>query len=431
MSVGGRTGIALGIIGFFVGGLFAPFGFGAIPVAFFGFGVGSAIDAMTADILAPGIPNPADNVMKSTIGNPIPDLAGTAKITGHLLLFGKERNEPVYSESTGGGKGGGGSPPPQIRGYKYYMSWAVGVCAGEIDTLYAVYKNDDVVWEGELDCPVSGGEETIILDGVGSLTFYFGTDDQVANTKVGEIIVEHGGSSTLNSPLRNMCWAFFDDCYIGEYNRTPTFKFIIKKIPQYAWASGLERRQIQGNDCNPAHALYYIFNNLAGLPTTWLNESDFSYISDILCFEKRGISVLFDRQQSVLSYIESINSHIDNIIRYGNDSQFHPKLIRDDYTVGDLQTIDETVMLGEPSFNRKSWIDTINEVKVQYSEIIDRPTDYVLCAKSENRITQEYIEILRKGNPYARITDEYVEVLREGNPYARITNEYMEVLREN
>jgi alpha-tubulin suppressor-like RCC1 family protein len=58
-------------------------------------------------------------------------------------------------------------------------------------------------------------------------------------------------------------------------------------------------------------------------------------------------------------------------LRYGTDGKFHPKLIRDDYTVGDLPTIDEDVMLEEPTFNRKSWIDTLNEMKVQYSEIID------------------------------------------------------------
>jgi len=50
---------------------------------------------------------------------------------------------------------------------------------------------------------------------------------------------------------------------------------------------------------------------------------------------------------------------------------------------------------------------------------------------SVNRITNEYVEVLRAGYPLARITNEYVEVIRAGSPLARITNEYMEVLREN
>jgi len=390
MSVGSIVGgIAGAIVGFFIGG---PAG--AFYGASIGFGVGMAIDPMMPDMPAPGTPNPDEAIMKSTIGNPIPDLAGTAKITPHLLLYGKERSEKIYSNSSGGGKGGG-EPDPQIIGYEYYMSWAVGICSGQVDTLYAIYKNDELVWPAPptkpdssgsnfwddvynmifahdenlneylasgISCPVSGGQETLVLAGTGAIEFYFGTDDQVANTKVGEII----GDITLNSPLRNMCWAFFDDCYIGEYNRTPTFKFIVK--PSNAFNV---KDTIQALDCNPMHVLWYIFNGLSGLPETWLNDTNFSSAADTLYSEYRGISVLFDRQQTALSYIESINSHIDGIVRYGNDSQFHPKLIRDDYTVGDLQTIDETVMLGEPSFNRKAWIDTINEVKAQYSEIID------------------------------------------------------------
>jgi alpha-tubulin suppressor-like RCC1 family protein len=58
-------------------------------------------------------------------------------------------------------------------------------------------------------------------------------------------------------------------------------------------------------------------------------------------------------------------------MRYGIDGTFHPKLIRNDYTVGSLPSIDESVMLEPPAMSRKSWIETVNELKVQYSEIID------------------------------------------------------------
>lgn len=335
----------------------------------------AGIFATQPDVPTTGTPDPDQLVMKSEIGVPVPDLTGTAKITGHLLCFGNERNQAVYSESTGGGKGGGGGGDAQISGYKYFMSWALGFCAcpgdSKINTLYAIYKNDDAlpVWSGELDCPVSGGQETIVLDGIGSIDFYFGTNDQVANTGVAEIISD----PTLNTPYRNMCWAFFDDCYIGEYNRTPTYKFIMKKIPEYPFND--ENSTLQKFDVNPANSMYYILSNLAGLPTSWLDSDDFETISETLYSESRGICVLLDRQQSVLSYLESINSHVDNIIRYGADAKFHPKLIRDDYTIGSLPTIDESVMLEDPSFSRGSWIDTVNELKVQYSEIIneDRP----------------------------------------------------------
>jgi alpha-tubulin suppressor-like RCC1 family protein len=145
-------------------------------------------------------------------------------------------------------------------------------------------------------------------------------------------------------------------------------KFIVKKIPEYSFST---KHEIQTYDCNPAHAKWFILHALTGLPESWLHSTDFAAEALTLWGESRGLSILFSNQQSALTYLESINSHIDSILRYGTDGKFHPKLIRDDYTVGDLPTIDEDVMLEEPTFNRKSWIDTINEMKVQYSEIID------------------------------------------------------------
>ncbi|MBW2598548.1 MAG: hypothetical protein JRC60_00245 [Deltaproteobacteria bacterium] len=362
MSIGSIIGgVVGGVIGFVVS---CGNPMGAAIGAGIGFGLGMVIDPITPDVTnSAGIPNPEKTVMQSTTGSPIPDLAGAAKITGHLLCFGKEKNVAQYSDPPGGGKGGGSDPEPQLTGYKYYMSWALGICMGPVDVLCAIFKNDEIVWEGALSCPASGGEETIAIPGVGACVFYFGTNDHSQNSKVGEII----GDSTLNAPLRNMCWCFMDDCYIGEYNRTPTFSFVVKKQPENAFSS---RCEIQQYDCNPAHVLWYILHNLIGLPEEWLHADDFSALAGALADEGRGISVLFDRQQSALTYMQMIFSHIDGIIRYGSDGKFHPKLIRGDYNVDDLPLLDETAMLDDPTFTRKSWIDTINEMKVQYTEIV-------------------------------------------------------------
>jgi hypothetical protein len=372
MSTGGYIGAVVGlvigaVIGFVIGG---PGGalMGGLYGMSLGFAAGMYIDPMTPDTPSSVAPLPAGvEVMTTVVGDPLPDLLGTAKITGHLLCFGKERTETIYAESGGGGKGGGGdSPDPQVSGYEYYMSWAVGIVAGPVDTLYAVYKNNDIVWEGELNLPTdsdSFGQETIVLDDMGTAIFYFGTDDQVANTKVGEII----GDDTLNSPYRHFCWCFLDDCHIGKYNRAPTMKFILRKSPAVAFS---EDGVIQTYDYNPMHAIWYILHDLVDLPETWLHSDDFIAAALTLSDETRGISCLFMSQQSAVSYLENINGHIDGIIRYGSDGKFHPKLIRDDYVVDNLPLIDENVMLDDPTLKRKSWIDTANEVKVQYTEIM-------------------------------------------------------------
>ena len=358
MSIGGLIGgVVGGIVGFFIGG---PAGI--LYGAAIGFSLGLAIDPITPDVPVAGTPLPVGSqVMLSEIGGPLPDLVGTGQITGHLLCFGNERVETIMTEVPGGK--GGGSPDPYVSGYKYYMSWAVGIVAGPVDKLYTIYRNEDVIWEGELNLPASGGQETIVIDGMGSAIFYFGTADQIANSKVGALIDDE----TFNSPYRHFCWCFFDDCYIGEFNRCPTMKFVLGKYPVIAFSA---HNIIQTYDYNPMHTIWYALHDLAGLSESWLHTEDFAAAALTLANETRGICCLFTQQQNTLDYLESVNNHIDGIIRYGSDGKFHPKLIRDDYVVDDLPLIDENVMLEEPTLNRKSWIDTINEMKVQYTELI-------------------------------------------------------------
>ena len=346
-----------GVIGFFMGG---PLG--AIYGAGMGFALGGIVDPNTPDVPQPGIPDVGEAVMTSTVGDPVPLVLGTSKITGHLLAYGKERTIEL-TETTEGGKGGGGSQT-YVTGHDYYMTWVLGLCMGPINTLYTVLKGEDVVWEGELRLDdATNGEETITLDGMGSCTFYFGTDDQIANSKVGELLPD----DTLNSPYRNFCWALMDDCKMGKYPRTPTIHFIVTKIPSYSFNG---HNVIQQYDCNPAHVMWYLLRELAHLSETWLDESDFSYMASVLNNEYRGISMLLVSQRSVIEYLQNINAHIDCVLVYGSDGKFHPKLIRNDYAVSSLPSIDESVLMEEPTFSRKSWNDTLNAIKVQYSELI-------------------------------------------------------------
>lgn len=409
MSLGSIIGgVVGGVVGFFVGGpVGAAVGFGI------GFGVGSILDPTTPDAPTAGSPNPEENVMLSSIGDPCKDLCGTGKVAGHLLAFGGERSETNYAEAvSAGGKGGAPEPQPQSTGQSYYMSWAVGLLAckeNPVDVLYAIYKNDDaepvwplfdteaeaLLWEG-IPCPASGGMETIVVRDIGSVEFYFGTNDHALNSKVGALLED----PSLNVPYRNFCWAFFDDCYIGKTNRTPTYKFVFKKIPQIV---GLRQdmAEIDGWDANPSHVEYYIMNALSELPSTWLNDDAFAAMAETLYREERGISILFDKQNSAMSYLESVNNHVNGIIRYGSDAQFHPKLIRDDYQVDDLLEINETNILEPPSFQRGSWMDTINEVKVQYNELYnivranpaletDMPAGHIVALLSKRTTTEIY-----------------------------------------
>jgi hypothetical protein len=358
---GGLGGLFGAILGGFVGFVISGFNpMGAVYGASLGFSLGMAIDPIRPDVKTPGAPDLQPmQTMSSEVGVPVKDLLGTSKITGHLLWYGGERAVAQWKETIVKGKN---NNIMTFMGYKYYASWQLGICMGPVDAIYTVLKNDEVVWTGTLDRPVSGGQANVVLDGeMGTVTFYFGTDDQVANTTLGGLLVD----STLNSPLRGYCWAFFNDCCIGNYNRIPTMSFVLRKTPTFAFSA---LNLIDSLDYNPAHGIYYIMNILGGMSTDWLYSADFTDVAADLFDEKRGISILFD-QGSMESLLETINAHIDSIIRYGNDGKFHPKLIRDDYVASSLTVVDESVLLDEPEFSRGAWINTINEVKVQYSKL--------------------------------------------------------------
>lgn len=370
MSTGGLLGgLVGGVVGFFLGG---PAG--AVIGAGIGMGLGMAVDPMTPDIPSPGQPETAEvSISQSREGEIVKDFLGTTKISvGNYLWYGKERvvehKEEVETGGSGGGSGGGSSEE-HITGYSYYLSWALGIATGQIDKLYAVFKDDDLSWAGNLSRPASGGVETISLVSVeleeveggktiGEADFYFGTDDQEANA----VMTAELGTK-LNPSYRHLCYCFFDDCFIGDFNRAPTMKFVVGKYPVFAFNS---QEIISTYDYNPAHAIWYIMTEMVGLSESFLSSTSFSDVADTLYSEGRGVSINFNRQQDSSTYIESILNHIDGMLRYENDGKFHLKLNRNDIAVGSLPTVSKDDMLDDLQINRKSWIDTLNDIKVQY-----------------------------------------------------------------
>ncbi len=356
MSLGGGIGAVLGgAIGFFIGG---PAGI------FYGAAIGMSV-GMMIDPLKPESANTQDpvkfEVTSNEIGKTIPDALGTVKLTGLFMFYGNEHADAQYQSA--GGKGSGSSQ--QLTGYKYYMSFAEGLCKGPVDTLYTIYRdNDVVVWHGVLNRPATGGHATLSIADYGSIDFYFGTDDQAANSTAAGIV-----GSVYNTPFKGLCWAFFNDYYIGDYNRCPTFSFVLRRTPGQSFSAS---QVIDKFDYNPAHAIWYVLSGMTGLPASWLSSADFAAAAATLLNESRGVSILMDNQQSALSWVSNINNHINGVVRYQNDGAFHPKLLRADYTATSLPEITESIYTDEPSFVRKSWIDTQNEIVAQYSKITGR-----------------------------------------------------------
>ncbi len=363
MTIGGVFGgIVGGVIGWFVGG---PYG--AFVGASFGFGIGMMIDPLTPDTQSPGQPQMAEFVVPTADeGLPLPDLVGQTKCTGNIIWYGADRAEAIYTTTTTeGGKGGGGSSSTtQQTGWKYYSTWAMGLCIGEVNKLYTVYRGDDVVWNGEIELTPGSNDvngETIILTDMGSMTFYFGTANQVANSTITALLDD----ATLNPAYRNQCYVVFNDNLMGENsNRVPSMRFVIGKFPSMSWT---DKEMIGLYDYNPAAAAYYTLVNMAELPSTYINETTFSGVAYTLWQESLGISCFYSSSNSVDTYLSSIVNHVISIVKYSGNGMFDMKLLRKDTETYDMLTVDESIYLDKPIIKRVSWIDTLNEIKLSYS----------------------------------------------------------------
>jgi len=160
-----------------------------------------------------------------------------------------------------------------------------------------------------VDC--SGTHEAVISDtreSMGNAYIYFGTDTQVANPKM---VVD----KPLTPGYRGLCYIFFDDVYIGGYNRFPAMRVVFGKFPALDFNAN---HRIGDYDYNPSHAIWYIMTNSlhAHLPEGYMDSVSYSAGANILYAEGRGISMLFDRQQTAMAYVTTLLEHIGAIMRY-------------------------------------------------------------------------------------------------------------------
>jgi hypothetical protein len=136
----------------------------------------------------------------------VPVVYGTEKVGGNFYYMGGLDADSYKSGSGGGfgGKGGGG----KRRGYKYYQSFGLALCQGEVDITRAWKDNDFLYYTDE-----------------SSISVYRGTSDQSVNSSFDSLVDDA-------SPMRHISHVFFDEYYLGK--DTPnrgTYNFEVHHYP--------------------------------------------------------------------------------------------------------------------------------------------------------------------------------------------------------
>jgi hypothetical protein len=106
------------------------------------------------------------------------------------VIWASQVREQVSDESVGGGKGGG----PTQRGYSYSISFAVGLCEGEIFGVDRVWANGEILQRSGLTVRVHTGSDSQ------------GPDPVIAATEPGDV-----------PAFRGTAYIVFEDFPLDEF----------------------------------------------------------------------------------------------------------------------------------------------------------------------------------------------------------------------
>jgi len=149
---------------------------------------------------------------------------------------------------------------------------------------------------------------------MGTCRFYFGTKDQAVDSIYAAALTD----PTLASAFRGLCYAVFDDCYIGPNNNVSSISIVLGRRPTYGF-SALET--LNTYDYNPAHAIYHIIegeDRLLGL-IDYCDDTTFAAVASTLSGEDRGISILMNKMMTAKAWIEFILKHVRGMMRSSSD----------------------------------------------------------------------------------------------------------------
>jgi hypothetical protein len=153
-------------------------------------------------------------IASNVLGTPWPTLWGTRDLSGTLIEWTNHR----YNSSGSSGKGGG----VVAAGERDYRTFALGLCLGPVDSINAIWYDNQLIWTGNVSI-ASAATEATATQGIGSVIltvegtsgmargtvcFYFGLDTQTQDPVLAQFIPD--------APFyRGMCYAVFHGDRMG------------------------------------------------------------------------------------------------------------------------------------------------------------------------------------------------------------------------
>lgn len=124
------------------------------------------------------------------------------------------------------------------------------------------------------------------------------------------------------------------------------------------------------SDMNPAHIIRECLTDPdwgMGYSDSDIDDTAFQFAADGLWLELLGLSVTWSREAPLIDFVTEILRHIDAVLYVSRETgKFTLKLIRDDYSLSDLITLNETNVMGVIDANRPAVGELVASVTVNY-----------------------------------------------------------------
>jgi hypothetical protein len=323
-----------------------------------------------------------DNVQfpTATEGRVVPVVWGTQLIKGaNLLWYGDYQPFPIIKTQKIK-KLFGTKKKKYIAGYRYHIGLQLALCHGPIDAIQEIRFEDKTAWKGEQQIGSIEINQPSLFGGddkgggvAATVQLYAGDNAQPIDPYLESqipLLPAHRGLAYLvwQGPSQNQSG------YIGTTPNIRPMHFVVKRMPQLMssyFSGGLN------GDANPAEMIFEILTNQdwgLGLPESQTDISAFRIAAGVLKKEQFGLSMTWDQVSTIESVIDEILRHIDAELFVSlTTGQYTLQLIRDNQENGNTIQLNPSSVIQLDSFQRASWDETTNEVRVNFN---DRNKDF-------------------------------------------------------
>lgn len=299
-------------------------------------------------------------------GRAVPVVFGTVRQRGaQVLWYGNYSTLPIFT----GQKVKGlfkSKTYYTVTGHRHFISAHLGLAHRGVERVRQIWAEERVASDLDFGIPANlfinepglfGGPER---GGglVGNFRFYPGGPAQAAPEHLTQFLTDVPG-------FRHITSVVLENVEVGETPQLRTLSFELSRWPALLGYGAI------GLDANPAEIAYEALRESdwgLGVAADLIDTASFQAAASTLESEGFGLSLLWDQPKSVGDFLEeAVLRPIDGLVFPSlREAKMKMKLIRGDYDPSSIPILDPT-NCEVIDFQRTSWEETFNEVRVLFS----------------------------------------------------------------